>query len=496
MPKTLYSRLSVALLALFGLIGGLYLAVTLFTTQRYFQEVNQKLNRTLADHLATEKILMREGRIDRAVLEEVFHMLMVINPVIEIYLLDTDGRVLAFSAPPGKVKRQQVSLEPIRRFLDGSAALPILGDDPRDAAHRKIFSAAPIRSDDRLEGYLYVILGGEEYDSVAGMLKTSYILRLSTVMIIGGLLFVLLAGLYLFYLLTRRFRRLTAAMEGFTRTDFSEPVPLYPDDRSGDEIGRLEYAFRRMSGRILEQIGALKQTDRLRRELVANVSHDLRTPLASLQGYLETLLLKEGTLSPEEQRQYLEIAAKHSERLGRLVSELFELAKLDSHETPPRLESFSLGELVQDIAQKFRLSAEKKNVRIETDLKTDLPFVRADIGMIERVFENLLDNALRHTPPGGAVRIVLAAENDRVTVRVSDTGPGIPEEDLPYIFDRFYRVEKHRSDGTGGAGLGLAIAKRILELHGSRIEVSSAPGSGTAFGFHLPIAIIAPSAAS
>ena len=487
MFKTLYARLAAVLLGLFCLIGVFYVLLTLFTTQMHLQEVNQKLNRTLAEHLVSKNILMTDGRINEAVLKDIFHMLMVINPSIEIYLLDSSGRILGFSAPPGKVKRREVSLEPIQRFLSKTAAFPILGDDPRDVSRKKIFSVCPIPVTGPVDGYLYVILSGEEYDSVAQMLQGSYILRLSTGVVIGGLFFAALAGLVLFNLLTRRLRRLASTMEAFKRSDFSEPLNPSSHDqgRSGDEIDRLDETFRQMTDRIVLQMKKLKETDALRRELVANVSHDLRTPLASLHGYLETLLLKEGTLTPEEQRNYLEIAAKHSERLGKLVSELFELAKLDSRETQPHVEPFSLGELVQDVVQKFRLSAEKKNVRLQARLREDLGFVSADIGLIERVFENLIENALRYTPERGEITVALIPETDRITVWVTDTGCGIPQEELPHIFDRFYRVEKHeRSDG---AGLGLAIAKRILELHGGSIRAESAVDRGTAFTFHLPV---------
>ena len=487
MFRTLYAKLAAVLLGLFCLIGLFYVLLTLFTTQMHLQEVNQKLNRALAEHLVSKNVLMTEGRINEAVLQDIFHMLMVINPSIEIYLLDSSGRILGFSAPPGKVKRQEVSLEPIRRFLSKTAALPILGDDPRDPHRKKIFSVCPIPVTGPVEGYLYVILSGEEYDSVAQMLQGSYILRLSTGVVIGGLFFASLAGLVLFNLLTRRLRRLASTMEAFKRSDFSEPLsrPLRDKARSRDEIDRLGETFNQMTDRIVLQMKKLKETDALRRELVANVSHDLRTPLASLQGYLETLLLKEGTLTTEEQRTYLEIATKHSERLGKLVSELFELAKLDSQETQPHVEPFSLSELVQDVVQKFHLPAEKKKIGLRAELRKDLPFISADIGLIERVLENLIENALRYTPEDGAITIALALNNDRVKIQVTDTGCGIPEEELPHIFDRFYRVEKHeRSDG---AGLGLAIAKRILELHGSSIEAASVVNHGTTFTFHLPV---------
>ncbi len=498
MFKTLYSRLAATLFGLLCLVGIAYVLLTLFTTQTYLQEVSQKLNLTLAEHLTSEKILMQEGQVDQEATKDIFHMLMVINPNIEIYLLNTEGRILTYSAPPGKVKKDSVSLAPVLAFLNKSSppSLPLLGDDPKDWDRQKIFTVAPIQGKDKTEGYLYVVLGGEEYDTVAKMLQGSYILRLSAMTGMGILVLTFLAGLLFFNILTRRLRRLAATLDHFTQSDFS--TPLEPPKKmpalaghvavGGDEIDRLSTAFYKMGDRISEQIEALKETDRFRREWIANISHDLRTPLASLQGYLETLLLKEGTLSAAEQKQYLETALQHSDRLGKLVLQLFELAKLDAREVQLNWERFSIAELTQDIVQKFQRTAQNKTIRLETTNRETLPFVRADIGMIERVLENLIENGLRHTPEGGRITVTLLPNEEKVGIEVKDTGCGIPAEALPFIFDRFYRVDKNRSNRSGGAGLGLAIAKRILELHGSSIQVISTLQSGTAFTFHLPTA--------
>ncbi|HEY5649027.1 MAG TPA: histidine kinase dimerization/phospho-acceptor domain-containing protein, partial [Nitrospiria bacterium] len=397
MFRTLNHKLAAVLLILFLLIGVLFIWLSFFSTRMHIQEVNQKFNRTLAEQLVSKNLLFKDGRANDQALKDIFNTLMVINPAIEIYLLDTEGKILAYSAPPGKVKQDRISLKPLEKFMAKTPAFPILGDDPRNPGGKKIFSAAPVlipQTGDSAEipgGYLYVILGGEEYDSVAGMLRGSYILKQSFWIAGAGLLFALFSGLILFNLLTRRLRLLTRRMEAFQRQDVPNKGPVHPS-RRGDEIDQMNTTFIQMSERIHSQMTTLRETDTLRRELVANVSHDLRTPLASLQGYLETLLLKEGTLSPREKQHYLEIALRHSERLGKLVSELFELAKLDSRESPPKIEAFSLAELVQDVAQKFQLAAGKKGIRLKTDVRADIPFVSADIGLIERVLENLIEN--------------------------------------------------------------------------------------------------------
>lgn len=485
--STVYGKYAAVLLVLFSSIALLYIVLTMITTRMYLQEVNQKLNRPLAKDLVTNRLLSKQGDVNQEALKEIFHMFMVVNPSIEIYLLDADGTIRTFSAPADKVKRTSISLEPVKHFLSGAAVLPILGDDPRDVNRHKVFSVSPIPAEGPPEGYLYIVLGGEDYDSAVAMLQGSYILRLSLWAALTGLLFALLSGLLLFHMLTRRVRQLASSMETFAESGFSSPVqvPLRSVPRDGeDEIDRLGITFNQMVERILTQVTKLKHTDALRRELIANVSHDLRTPLASLHGYLETLLIKEGNLSADEQRSFLAIATKQSERLRHLVEELFELAKLDSSEVKLHCEPFSLAELVQDVVQKFHLAAEKQRVKLETAFVADLPFVLADIGLIERVLDNLLQNALRYTPPGGTITVAIAQAEQSVVVRIADTGCGIAAEDLPYIFDRFYRADGRRR--SEGAGLGLAITKRILELHGSAVQAQSTLDAGTAIVFQLP----------
>ena len=478
--RTLYAKLALVLLALFCVMTAAYLGLTMMTTRLYMDEATQRLNRTLAANLAREKPVVRDGRLDRHMLDQVFDALMAVNPSIEIYLLDARGGIVAFSAPPGKVKRRSVSLEPIRSFLAGDR-LPIRGDDPRDPSRRKVFSAA--RLDDN--HYLYVILGGESSDSAMAQLRRSYILQQSVVVAIVAVVFALAAALLIFAAMTRRVRRLAAAMESFKRSDFSGEARVPPHRaEGGDEIDRLTATFDEMAQRIVLQVKKLTEVDLLRRELVANVSHDLRTPLASLQGYLDTLLLKEGQLTPAEQRRFLEIASKHSERLGKLVAELFELAKLDSQVTPIRVEPFSMAELVQDVVQKFELRARQGSVTLEAEVGPNLPLVMGDIALMERVLENLIENAIRYTPPGGRVRVSLSPEQGRLVVRVSDTGAGIEEASLPHIFDRFWRGDDAASRGSG-AGLGLAIAKRILEMHGTTLNAESRVNVGTTFAFRL-----------
>ena len=500
MLRTLYAKLSVALVAIVLAIAALYAALTLFATRHHLQVTEQRLNRDLARDLVADRNLVEEGRINEPALKEMFHDYMTINPSIEIYLIDLTGKILSFSADPGVVERKRVSLEPVHAFLSGDDAFPLLGDDPRSHDGRKAFSVTPVPSDEDPEGYLYVVLLGERVDSIAALVHTIFIAQYSGLALVVSVVVGSLAGLVVLRAMTRRLRRLTDHIDRFRAGGFRtfEPFASFGSESgpdSGDEIAQLGRAYDEMAARIGEQLDALEKTDALRREMVAHVSHDLRTPLATLHGYIETLKLKDSQLDPAERERYLAVALDQSERLRRLVGDLFELAKLDAHEQMPAREPVSLAELASDIAQKLQLEAQRRGSTIDIEAGEGLPMVDADIALVERVLENLLDNALSHSPHGGAIRIPIARNGDTVRIAVADSGPGIAPEHLPRVFDRFYQAgNAHR--GNAHAGLGLAIAKRIVELHGSRLVVESVLGRGTSFSFRLPVHVpVAPTPA-
>jgi len=481
--RTLYGKLAITLLGLLVTVGITYILLTAYFTKDHLRQTNQELNRTLAANLVKERDLVINSEINTNAVETVFESFMVINPSIELYMLDHNGMILSYSAPKDAVVNPQVSLEPIDQFLDG-AALPILGDDPREFGRTKIFSAAKLIGKDSQVFYLYVVLRGENYNSISDVLGNSYILRLGTWVTVGSLLFALIAGLFLFSQYTRRLTRLSTTMSEFRNSDFAQHQPyIQLGTQSDDEIGKLESSFDDLAKRVTLQLQELRDTDTHRRDMVANISHDLRTPLASMQGYLETLLLKEGKLDPKKQREYLEIALRHSHRLGKLIKNLFELARLDSGDIELEKSSFSLHELAYDIMQKHHLDAEKRGISLRCNDATDVCNAYGDIGLIERVLENLIENAIRHCDENGSVQVDITERDQGVHVRVSDTGKGIPAEELDHIFNRFYQVDKHRTNKYGGAGLGLAIVKSILDLHHSEIKVRSEVGKGTAFEF-------------
>jgi signal transduction histidine kinase len=242
-----------------------------------------------------------------------------------------------------------------------------------------------------------------------------------------------------------------------------------------------------MADTIVGNIENLKSMETMRRELVGNVSHDLRTPLAVIHGYVETLMIKRASLSDVEREDYLKIILASTEKLKKLVSELFELSRLEAKQVTPKKEPFFIQELINDICQKFQLIANEKQVHLTAGGTSQQSMVYGDVGLIERVLQNLIDNALKFTPKGGAINVAVDNQDKNVEIRVSDTGKGIPQEQIPFIFDRYHIGDKRISLDQNNTGLGLAIVKKILEIHDSSIHLKSRLNSGTTFSFQLPI---------
>ncbi len=488
MIRSVHGKLAAIMLALFSILGFILIIITLFSNRMYFQEASQRLNRSIAKELVSHRVIIKDGGVNEPVMVEIYNDLHQVDPGVQVYVLDRFGHILASSVRSDELLLEHVALEPIFMFNSRKGKLPIYGDDPMDLNHRTIFSACPIPTKGDVEGYLYITLGEGEDVSIGKMLAASHIARLSIYYALLGLLLVSITGLILFNYLTRRLRKLTSSIETFMPPDDGE-ISL-PEDAGKkiprDEIEKLQMVFDAMAKRIKKQVWDLEDGDRLRRELVTNISHDLRTPLTSLQGYLETLLLKKN-LSDEERERFLETALKQSDRLRRMVADLFELSQLDAHGVRTHPEPFSVCELAQDIIQKFQLSADKKGVRLISDFSSHLPLVVADIGLMERTLENLVKNALQYSSDGGIVTISIHQEDEEMVVQVQDTGPGILKEDLPHIFNRYFRAGDSAEDAPEGTGLGLAIARRIVNLHEGELEVLSTVGIGTVFSFRLPV---------
>ena len=235
---------------------------------------------------------------------------------------------------------------------------------------------------------------------------------------------------------------------------------------------------------VLHDITELRRLERVRRDFVANVSHEFKTPLTAIQGFAETLL--GGALDDKaNRRRFMEIIREHAQRLARLTDDLLKLSRIEAGRLELESRPVSVAALVNGCVETARLKAESKGLRLTVGLPEDLPAVRGDAVQLGEVLQNLIDNALQYTPPGGRIDVTAYSNGHEVIFTVADTGIGIPEADLERIFERFYRVDAARSREAGGTGLGLSIARHIVDAHGGRIWVESAVGQGSRFRFSI-----------
>ncbi len=480
--KSLYWRISFSFFLILLLVGGTYIWMTAINAQRYFQETTQRLNSEVATYLIKEVNPFADGQVNEEALGIIMHSMMAVNPSIEVYLLDPKGEIVSFVVLDQLVKLKAVDILPVEDFVRSGGEKFVLGDDPRNPGQESVFSAAPVYEGEKLLGYVYITLESEKFETVSASILSSYWLRVSANTVLITLVLGILIALVLTAWMTRHLRKVLVAVEQFKNGNLQARVP---ESNSDSDLALLGKTFNSMADRILSNIEELKKVDMLRRELIANVSHDLRNPLAIINGYVETIQIREDKLTKEEKAKYYKIILDSVDKLTKLVADLFDLSKLESGQMPVKKEQMKIQELIYDSSLKYELLAETKSIQIKSSICPDLPPVNADLFLMDRVIQNLLDNAVKYTPSEGEIELEACSVPQGVMVRVRNSGKGIPKEDLESIFDRYYKVDKEFK-GIEGSGLGLAIVKKILEIHGTQIKLSSDSETFTEFQFVLP----------
>ena len=482
----LVKKLWLAFVLLILVMGISYIFVTGYFANKYSQATTQKINANIANHLIEEKFqnaspFLEDGSVNKPLFGDLMHDMMAVNRSIEVYLLDQKGEILYSvvldHSDSSDVKH--VSLEPIKAFITAKGEEYILGDDPRNPGKQKIFSAAHFSIGER-DGYIYIILAGQELQQVSDNLIGRYFSRLGIGAIVLTMLFAGLIGLLSIWFLTKNLRLMTGTVRRFQEGDFEARIKN-PED---SDIEVFANSFNKMADSIVDNMEKMKSVDLLRRELIANVSHDLRTPLAILKGYVETLQMKKDTLSEAEKQEYLQITHDNVDKLSNLINQLFEYSKLEAEQVTPVKEPFSITELSHDLIAKFEVLAKQKQINLQLNNPQENCMVYADVSLVERALQNLIENAIKYTEPKGEVKLSLNHINDQIEISITDTGAGIPISEQPFIFDRYKQVDK--STKKHGYGLGLAIVKKIMDLHDTTITVLSKPKEGSSFIFKLP----------
>lgn len=500
MKLSLYQRLALAVCCAFTVIASLLFYWSNSLAQQSKFQAEQKLHLQLAEHLAHDNPLLQDGVYDKPALENLFHTLMLLGPAFEFYYLDKKGNILTYSADPSKIKRTAIDIAPLVQLIENPNQLPVFSDDPRSLHKKKIFSAAPIYQGDKLQGYLYVIIGGEIYDSVFSQIQSDKYLQQYGIFLLSALLLLLLILLAVFRSFTSPIKQLAEQMQALKAAGFDQSkvnlttwgktsTKHSTTQASQNEVHILGNTFNDMAVQINHQFSQLTENDRMRRELLAHLSHDLRTPLATMQGYVETLTIKADKLSETEKQQYLATVQRNIVQLKRLIDQIFELAHLENGQITLNLEAFSIGELLHDIIAKFVLKAGDKRISLSLQPQQCRFMVYSDIAKLERIMTNLLENAIRHTAEGGEITINVSQDinkiDNKIKIAVIDNGSGISKADIAYIFDARYRASNAIEDSTHHAGLGLAISQKLSLLLKSELIVSSELGLGSNFSLSL-----------
>lgn len=355
---------------------------------------------------------------------------------------------------------------------DGAVIIPGRGRKHGEQIHQDTLdNAMPIQVDGKVVGWLIATREGFGRNP-AETLFLNNVNRMLVFGAIGALVVSLLLGIFLARTLTRPIREITTATRAVADGDLEQKVPV----RSHDELGELATSFNLMSTKLARSVN-------LRRQMTADIAHELRTPISVILGHTEAM--HDGVLPPSEET--FDIIRDEALRLERMVDELRTLSRADAGELALTHRLVSAQELVDQAIKAYRPDARKKNIKLRVEASPDLPEVSIDPDRMAQVLGNLLTNALRYTPHGGDITLSTKHTAGDVEIRVHDSGPGIDSEELPNIFDRFYRTDKSRQRESGGSGLGLAIAKSIVEGHGGRIWAESEPGEGTTIVIALPI---------
>mgnify|MGYP003645783587 CR=1 FL=1 len=463
MCTTLRARV-LMLLAAFGLVITAALALISYQSVRaYYTDLEFKRSNEFAQRLVDiHTDLWKVYKDDPASFGEKLQKYILYAPNTGLYLLDNDGRVLS-SAGEQRLfwSNYRVDMNEVTGAMSSSPEQPIFADDPDMIGGKCLVAARQIMWQGEPRGWLYVVARNAEADTEPLAILKAYAMRTGLKISLLTIGLCVLLTMAIIALLTRPLVALTKVAEEIKQSGFTNDTNILgciiPNCERDDEIGRLGRAFQEMLSRLREEMQRVTQADAKRRDSL-----------------------------PAEQRKLLYQRALHNaEHLKRLTNSLAEISRLDNPEFKAQPEPMALGELTDDVVQRFIATAESRDVRLSVDYQDGLPMTAVDASLIERALSNLIDNALRVTPAGGTVAVSVEQRPDGVRVQVRDSGPGVAESDQPRVFDLFYQASKHR-EHRGSSGLGLALVRRVAELHGGIAGLQSEPGNGSTFFIDLP----------
>ena len=480
---TIFRRISILLFILIMGLGLLFMSITYFSTTSYNEASTQLLNKDVAAHIAKFTSPFEGQVINSKKADSVFYNAMVLSPSAEVYFLDTSGKILAFHSPKNEIKLWAVPLLPLKKFIERGGKVFIKGSDPKEPGNTKIFSASIVTRDDKKLGYIYIVLGSKKSESIVGVLYDSHIIRLAITAFIAVILLSVFFSIFYLKRMQKSFLQMIRVLERFEAGDYSARF----DFNKQNELLPVMQAFNKMADLLSSTIARLTKSEKERKAFIGTISHDLRTPLSIARGYTETLMLKRetGDITQEEQLHYSQLIYNKMLQIENMVKQLFELSKMESIEFIPNKEPFVLSEIVDESVDTFQMMAKERKVTLQCHQCLHHIWINADVRMIERVIQNLVENALKSTPEGGSVIASILTEGDSVIFKIENTGDPLPNDLLQWI-GHFKSDTELLNNRPAKLGLGLLIIQKILLLHNSSLNAKYEKGTNM-FSFALPV---------
>ncbi|MEJ7767661.1 MAG: HAMP domain-containing sensor histidine kinase [Chitinophagaceae bacterium] len=480
----IFRRIAVLVFSLITILGILFIAITYFATTHYHQASLQLLNKEVAAHIAKFTSPFERDGINLQKADSVFHDAMVLSPSVEVYFLDTTGKVIAFHASEKEIKLRNIPLANIHQYIEAKGEKYIKAPDPRDPSLTKIFSAAEVYGNNKKFGYIYVILGSKSSENIMSTLLGSHISNLAIKAFAAIIILSIAISIFYLILIRKTFNRLIEVLQRFENGDYTARFEI----NDQDELAPVTTAFNKMADLLSRNIVSLTKSEHERKDFVAAISHDLRTPLAIARGYAETLAIKKEReeITAGQRQEYVQLILQKIHQVEIMVQQLFELSRIEAAEFKPRKEPFVLSEIVQEIINTFQLAVAEKGISLQCTQCQYHMWVHADVGMMERAVQNLIDNALKSTPAGGSIQVSILLDANNLVFSIANTGRPMPEDLIQWI-NTFKDDNSLLGKRPGKLGLGLLIVQKILLLHNSSLAAYTHEGTCNVFTFPLPV---------
>ncbi|WP_321323604.1 HAMP domain-containing sensor histidine kinase [Thiomicrorhabdus sp.] len=445
---------------IFTLMGVMYFAISMSISKYYLEQVQTKLHINIATTIIQDFKIIEKQKLDSNAIKAAFNRYMLLNPHLELYLLDSKGNIIDYSADPKKIKRQKVSLQPINYFLSHQPLKSFpMGDDPRQANHTEPFSVAPLPNG----GFLYVIIQSQIEKEANRQLQESILLKVSAVAFVVSAIIGFILGGLLFFHLTKRINDLSYSVTTFSK---NRQIPIPPPKKLRDELDQLHLDIMTMSNELTEQMEHLSRIDQNRRFMISSLSHDLRTPLTNLLGYIEQ------TMQNYDDNN-LKTAYQNGIKLKHYLDQIFEFSKLELPQKALNRQELSVNEFCNDIYIEYKNNNPSRDFKLQFD---GLFIYKFDANQLERAVCNLLDNAIKY----GTEDICLACAMTEQWLEISICNTGVQAFILPDLQKEFLlqpdnlfnlktQAEQSHNPLPNYSGLGLTIVHSIVEKHNGQL---------------------------